>query len=366
MKTDSIVPHRRAVYWICQVCGWSLHFVISTIAAQSLTRITSRIVWFYLFLSLCGLLLTQGFRGVVRRRRWLDQSLRHLLPRVIFANLLMSCALVGLGFAYSACIGSPGLNVGLERSSAARLAAIVFFIFNDFTVFSLWSVIYFGVGYVERSQQLERDRYAARTAMAEAELRGLKHQLNPHFLFNALNSLRALIVEEPARAQSAVTQLAGILRYHLTSGERSLVRLEDELAAVRQYLALELMRFEDRLSIAAEVDERAHDCLLPPLALQTLVENAIKYGPSQNANVSRIALRVVLDDDRFVVVVGNTGTLHGNSGQDSTGLGLINLRTRLGLLFGEKASLELAQISAGWVEARLSLPATQQLTQTAR
>lgn len=362
VHTDSIVPHRRAVYWACQMSGWGAHFVISTIAAQSFARITPRIVWFYLFLSVCGLLLTHGLRALVRGQRWIDLPIRRLLPRVISANLLMAFAMVGLGFAYSALIAPLRLSAGVEQSNTARAAAIVFFIFNDFTVFTLWTVIYFGVGYVERAQQAERERYAARTAIAEAELRGLKRQLNPHFLFNALNSLRALIVEDPSRSQSAVTQLAGILRYHLTSGERSLVRLEEELATVQQYLALELMRFEDRLSVTTETDERAKDCLLPPLALQTLVENAIKYGPSQSASAGRIALRVTMNSGRLVVVVGNTGTLNGNGAQTSTGLGLANLRTRLALLFGDEASLELAQSSVSWVEARLTLPATQQLT----
>jgi two-component system LytT family sensor kinase len=362
VNKDSIVPHRRVVYWACQICGWAVHCIISIIASQSFARITYRIVWFYFFLSVSGIILTHGFRALARNRRWIDLPLGRLLLRVTSANLLMSFALVALGFAYSALIAPPGLGAGMEHSPTARVAAIVFFIFNDFTIFSLWSVIYFGVAYVERAQQVERDRYTARTAMAEAELRGLKRQLNPHFLFNALNSLRALIVEEPSRAQSAVTQLAGILRYHLTSGERSLVRLEEELATVHQYLALELMRFEDRLSVTTETDERAQDCLLPPLALQTLVENAIKYGLSQSATAGRITLQAMLEIDRLVVVVGNTGMLHGNNAQASTGLGLANLRTRLKLLFGEEASLELAETSANWVEARLTLPATRQLT----
>jgi LytS/YehU family sensor histidine kinase len=118
------------------------------------------------------------------------------------------------------------------------------------------------------------------------------------------------------------------------------------------------MRFEDRLSVTTKTDECAKDCLLPPLALQTLVENAIKYGPLQNASAGRIALEATLHADHLVLVVGNTGTLHGNGAQNSIGLGLANLRTRLALLFGERASLELAQTSPSWVEARLILPVT--------
>ena len=210
---------------------------------------------------------------------------------------------------------------------------------------------------------MEIERYQAQTALAEAELRGLRSQLNPHFLFNSLNSLRALVVEDPPRAQEAITQMATILRYHLQSGERSLVPLAEEIGTVELYLALELIRFEDRLTVEREIDPDALVFFVPPLALQTLVENAVKYGVSHDEGAGVIRISAKLNAGRLVVSVRNTGALRGAVSTDSTGLGLSNLRTRLRLIFAANASLELREPERGWVEASLFLPATQTLEQ---
>jgi hypothetical protein len=362
MKAELTSRNRFRIYWLCQALGWGAYFVVCIIASQSYAPITWRTVEFYLCLSCAGLLLTHGFRSFVRQRGWTKLPLGGLLVRIVPANLLMALVLVAVGFA----IGSVLKPLRMHRPTTASVfAGATFFVVNDFMVLAFWSVAYFGFGWFEREQRAEVERYQSQTALAEAELRGLKRQLNPHFLFNALNSLRALITEDPARARAAVTQLAGILRYHLTSGERSFVRLEEEVATVGHYLALELIRFDDRLSVTTKMDERSKECLLPTLSIQTLVENAIKYGPTQSASMVHIALSAAVNEQRLVVVVGNTGTLDREGVAVSTGLGLANLRTRLALLFGEEASLELAQIAEGWVEARLTLPVRQDMADRA-
>lgn len=358
MNPHSMWRRRLVVYWCCQAAGWGGYFVVSIVASQSFTKLSFRIVVFYLFLGIGGILLTHGFRAYLRWNGWIELPLQRLLPRVLAANLLMSLILVGAGFLYSRFLPLK-LNMGPHRDPISLLATVFLFVFNDFIILTIWAGIYFGVAYFERQQRAKMERYQSRTALVEAELKGLRSQLNPHFLFNALNSLRGLVVEDPSRSQSAITQLAGILRYHLTSGERSLVPLGEELATVEQYLSLELVRFEDRLSIVTEAETRAKSCLVPPLAVQTLVENAIKYGVSHDAAPGRIAVSAGINADRLVIVVGNTGTLRLDAAQDSTGLGLTNLRTRLRLLFAEQASLELHEPSPGWVEARLVLPMMQ-------
>jgi LytS/YehU family sensor histidine kinase len=170
------------------------------------------------------------------------------------------------------------------------------------------------------------------------------------------------VVEDPARAQEAITQLADILRYHLESGERSLVPLADEITTAEQYLALELIRFEDRLTVERAFDPGTLSFLVPPLALQTLVENAVKYGVSRDRGAAVIQLGAAVIEQRLEVSVRNTGSLQSGAASHSTGMGLNNLRTRLRLLFGDRASFSLHQPEPGWVEARLSLPATQSLS----
>ncbi len=359
MKTQPS-PRPRPAYWWCQAGGWGAFFLVNTFTSQGFLTLSWRLVSGYAFLSVCGILLTHGFRSFLWRRGWIELPIRRLVPRVIAANLILALALVALVFAYFTVVPPEG-HLYTAHGFTAFFATLVIFVFNDFIILTLWSGIYFGFAYFERQRRLEIERYQAQTALAEAELRGLRSQLNPHFFFNSLNSLRALVVEDPARAQEAITQMAAILRYHLQSSEHSLVPLAKEIATVELYLALELIRFEDRLTVEREIDPDASSLLVPPLALQTLVENAVKYGVSRDEGAGVIRISSKVSNNQLVLAVRNTGGLRGASPTHSTGLGLTNLRTRLRLLFAGRASFELHEPERGWVEARMVLPATQTL-----
>jgi two-component sensor histidine kinase len=360
MKARSTLPHPPIAYWSCQLSGWSALFLINTLTTQGFTTVTWRVVGSFIWLSALGLLVTHGLRALILRRGWIDLPVARLLPRIVSANLALALLLVGGVWLYFLLLPQPG-PASWMKGGRAMAAANFLFVFNDFIILTLWSGIYFGVAFFKRQRRMEIERYQAQTALAEAELRGLKSQLNPHFFFNSLNSLRALVVEDPARAQEAITQMAAILRYHLQSGERSLVPLSDEIETVEQYLALELIRFEDRLTVTRGIQQSALVCLVPPLALQALVENAIKYGISRHTGAGQIELDVRTRGGQLEISVRNTGELRSASAQESTGVGLTNLRTRLRLLFAEEASIDLKQTGPGWVEARIVLPATHSL-----
>ncbi len=350
-------PRPPATYWCCQLAGWGGYFLINVFTSQGFVSLSWRLASGYVVLSLLGILFTHWFRGFLLRRGWVELPISALIPRVVVVNSLLALLLVGLVTAYFLALPLSGYSYG-AHGRTALIATWVVFVFNDFIILTFWSGIYFGHAYVQRQRRMEIERYQAQAALAEAELRGLKSQLNPHFLFNSLNSLRALVVEDPARAQEAITQLAGILRYHLQSGERALVPLREEIETVDRYLALELIRFEDRLTVERAIDEGTLACLVPPLALQTLVENAVKYGVSRETSRALIRLAASLQADRLVISVKNTGTLRRDSPNESTSLGLANLRTRLRLLFAERATFTLHETEPDWVEARLELPVT--------
>ena len=355
---------RRRAYWACQLVGWGLFCLLNVVVSPGYVALTWSTVGGYVTLSATGVLLTHGYRAFIRSRGWSALPIPQLMPRVLGANLFLAILLVVIVSAYFAAV--PGTSFTLSpRGGVGTAAMLLLFVFNDFIILTVWSGIYFGVAYFRRERRAEIERYEAQTALAEAELRGLKSQLNPHFFFNSLNSLRALVIEDPARAQEAITQLAEILRYHLQSGDHSLVPLAEELATAEQYLALELIRFEDRLTVERFFDHRASGFLVPPLAVQTLVENAVKYGVSRDDGAGMIKLATSLEDDRLVISVRNTGRLADVASGHSTGLGLANLRTRLRLLFDDKASVDLREPDAGWVEARISLPASRNLERSA-
>jgi LytS/YehU family sensor histidine kinase len=189
-----------------------------------------------------------------------------------------------------------------------------------------------------------------------AELRLLKSQLNPHFLFNALNGVRALIADEPAKAQDAVTQLARTLRYTLAAGDSELVTVAREMEMVNDYLALESLRLAERLQIVREIEPAAADARIPVMLLQTLVENAIKHGiaPLRQGGTLRIAARAVANE--LIIRVENPRPADHASPPYHEGVGLKNASERLRLLFGKSASLELDLSRPNRATATVRLP----------
>jgi two-component system, LytTR family, sensor kinase len=192
----------------------------------------------------------------------------------------------------------------------------------------------------------------------QLELNTIKAHINPHFIFNALNGIRALIDENPVRARKAITELSNILRSSLSAEKAETVPLEQELRIVKDYLALESMRFEDRLTIAFDIDERTLNNPIPPMMLQTLVENAIKHGISKQMKGGVIKISSTIKDNQHQLLVQNTGHLNGYA-KHGGGFGISSTKDRLNLLYGEKASFEISQVDATLVEAKVQMPMTE-------
>jgi len=230
------------------------------------------------------------------------------------------------------------------------------FLYNLF-VFGLWISFYLTAHFVRERRRAEIDALQLAAALSESRLHALQAQINPHFLFNSLNSLRALIDDSPDRARDAVTRLASMLRYSLSVDNRKTVPLKMELEAANDYLELEQIRFEDRLTVRKNIDPNTLNCAIPPMLVQTLFENAIKHGVSKNEGSSVLSIDVTAapDSKRVRIVVQNQGDLH-NGSSNSTCVGLRNACERLERLFGQDASLDVFQERPGWVKAVLELP----------
>ncbi len=187
------------------------------------------------------------------------------------------------------------------------LSGAFYFFVNIF----IWNLIYFIYHYVTKSRKQQLDTLQLEALVKELELKTIKAHINPHFIFNSLNSIRALVDENPERAREAITELSNILRSSMQADKSETVTLEKELNIVKDYLALENMRFEDRLKIEYEIDEDTLDQPVPPMMLQTLVENAIKHGISKQINGG--VVRVISDfkDNYHELAVQNTGQLNG-------------------------------------------------------
>jgi LytS/YehU family sensor histidine kinase len=227
-------------------------------------------------------------------------------------------------------------------------------IFTSFIYIFIWNCIYFIYHYVEQSRKNQLDNLKLEAMVKSLELKTIKANINPHFIFNALNSIRALIDEDPSRARVSVTSLGNILRSSMLSDQLETITLEKELDIVADYLALELIRFEDRLQVVYEIEEDALDNPVPPMMLQTLVENAIKHGIGKSVNPGTIKIIAKEMDNLFYLQVVNTGKLDMTKGHE--GFGLQSTSTRLDLIFAGKGSFSLAQANDHEVQAEVIIP----------
>jgi len=317
---------RLRVYLVCQALGWYAHAAANIIFTAVEEPITWKQIAIYCWGALAGILTTHGLRAYIRRHGWLRLSPLRALPRVAAASLV----------------------------SGGAITALVSLVFIwSITVF-LWEVIYFGVHYFERLQRSEIEKLRLEVAAKDAELRVLLSQVNPHFIFNCLNSLRALITEDPARAQGMVTELSNILRYTLQSGRTDTVPLASELEAVSAYLKLEGIRLEERLQVSLEADPQTLETRIPPMLLQTLVENGIKHGVARLPRGGEIQVAARVESEAVKIRVRNSGQLV--EGGNSTHVGLNNARERLRLLYGNAASLVLRNAGSDAVVAEISIP----------
>jgi hypothetical protein len=308
---------------------------------------------FSVMVAASGLLLTHGLRAWMRRFGWKRLGWRRLVPRGLLAAVVLGAIWAGFMEGYfHGLVGEPWHS----KHSVALLFALS--TMNGMFLFSAWFCLYCFYHVFDRLNRSEIERFQLMSSVKEAELRALKSQVNPHFIFNALNSLRALIGEDPARARQAVTQLANLLRYSLQSGQLETVPFEDELRIVNDYLALEQIRLEERLRLRLEVAPDTLRLPVPPLLLQTLVENAVKYGISPRPEGGEITISVRRDGARLRVAVSNPGEIGLSAGpaSGSTGLGLRNAEERLRLIFGANATLRLLRDLPSRVVAEAIIP----------
>jgi LytS/YehU family sensor histidine kinase len=178
--------------------------------------------------------------------------------------------------------------------------------------------------------------------------------MNPHFIFNALNSIRALVDEDPQRARQAITELSNILRSSIQADQSEFTSLEKELNIVKDYLALEYIRFADRLVVEYAIDDNTLSNQMPPMMLQTLVENAIKHGLGKQPGNCLIKIISTIADNKHLLMVQNTGVLDQEVGRD--GFGLQSTKNRLNILYRGNAAFEIYQSQPSQVTAKLIIP----------
>jgi len=340
--------NKTRLYWSLQIGGWTM-YVIAQIVLSILLSINQTIslqrVLFFVYEGFLCLLLSHGFRYFIMKWKWMGLDLPRLIPYVLISVFLLAVILYFIRIPISISLNLFNPKVAL-RTETILSGIITYAIF-----FFLWSSLYFIYNYFEsynKSLKLE-------ASIKEIELSNLKSQLNPHFIFNALNSIRALVDENPQRARTAITELSNILRSSMQVEKAETVNLENELNIVKDYLALETIRFEERLKVRYEIDPETLELPIPPMMLQTLVENAIKHGISRMVSGGTVVIGSHVKNMHHEITIENTGQI---GGQETTGhgFGLQSTRQRLSLLYGNKASFDIYNKNGETVEAKVLMP----------
>ncbi len=317
---------KSRAFWMLQAAGWSGYLLLRTVSSVSNTFSVEGIIRAIIeaIVGYCLTLLLSSLYGYYRR-----------LPRIpsviLTLGTLVGAALIYAvleAFTFSFTAAEPGIT----------LARVLGYTFLTFTVLAGWSALYFGINFyliveaqIDQMQILENQASSAQLAM-------LRYQLNPHFLFNTLNSISTLVLlKQTERANIMLSRLSSFLRYTLANEPTAHVTLAQEVETLKLYLDIEKMRFDERLRTHFDVDPRCAKARLPSLLLQPLVENAIKYAVTPQEEGADITVSARLAGERVQIAVSDTGPGLIESKPRptlSTGVGLANIRERLAQAFG--------------------------------
>lgn len=338
---------RLSGYMKAQVAGWVAAAILCLFAVRTYEALDWVIVLLNSIGALLALALTHLMHLWMRKNDWLSMPPRRLVPRLAFACALVATLLLALS-------GVLGVLILRQVPWDEFARALPFTISQTLLVVMLWTGVYVSVQYLGRFRAAEIAGLKREVLEQNVQLRALRAQVNPHFLFNALNSVRALVVEDPRLAQDAVTKLSELLRYTLQSNKADLVELRAEIEMVRDYLAIEEIRFEERLRVSFDIEPAALSSEIPAMLLQVLVENAVKHGIAKlpRGGIVAVSARITVGMLRLEVI--NSGRLH-IAGKTS-GIGLVNTRERLRLLYGDRAWLTLNNCGDDLVAATVLIP----------
>ncbi len=331
-------------FWACQLSGWAGYSLATFL---SITVVDGNVSWDHVghisLSAVLGVLCSWPLRPLYRASFALS-----LTSRVVISVL----ALVAISAVWTV------LRVVIYAwmiGESAIWAEVNYWFFGSLFVFLSWTALYYGIKYYEllteehqklvhESAQKELEhfrRMRAESTARQAQLQMLRYQLNPHFLFNTMNAINALVeLGENNKAQQMIQLLSSFLRHSLEQESLEHISLEEELESLMLYLEIEKARFEDRLTLEFDIAEEARTAKVPPLLLQPLIENSMKYAIALNEDGGKVSLGAEVRDGYLYLELADTGPgPQGAIGDGGTGVGLANTRDRLSALYGDRGSL---------------------------
>lgn len=347
IKTNSL--SKSKIYWLLQIIGWSSIIFIETINYTFF--ILGEFKWEYFqqffIYSFVGLLASHFYKTLFIKVGVFERSLSKIWVRAFLDVMLITLIMVILLYL-------PYLLADFDNIKKSEFW-IGFFgqIMNLGRYVIVWIIIYYLYHILKKNSEITEQKLLIENVAKSAELELLKNQLNPHFLFNALNSIKALVLIDQEKARDAIIKLSELLRFTLNYEKAPLIALNEEINEVVKYLELEQIRFGKRLDVHILLQEETLDVKVPPAMVLTLAENAIKHGITQLPEGGGIWIESKLRGNTLTIEIINSGQLKDTF---DLGIGLKNLQMRLQSLFTDKASFFLDSASESKVVARITYP----------
>jgi sensor histidine kinase YesM len=340
---------KAAAFWKLQAAGWTGYMLLRSVSSLSVSFTLKSIVPVIIesIVGYCITLLLSTLYGFYRR-----------LPRV--TGIMLSIFTLSAATFLYATLDAFSFSLIKLAAPGIDLSVLLATLFLNFTVLAGWSALYFGINFylivedqIDQMEHLENQASSAQLAM-------LRYQLNPHFLFNTLNSISTLVLlKQTERANAMLSRLASFLRYTLANEPTAHVTVAQEVETLKLYLEIEKMRFEERLRPKFDVDPAVEKARLPSLLLQPLVENAIKYAVTPQEDGAEICVTARLVGDRVLLGVSDTGPgLMPTKSRPSlsTGVGIANIRERLAQAYGPDHRFDVRAMPTGGFGVEIEIP----------
>jgi two-component system, LytTR family, sensor kinase len=348
MPTLDLRTNRSVLFWSLHAAGWAAYGITQYFGALLYEKPTS---WAHAIAvsAIAGFVLSTPMRYIYRH-------LWNRPPRTMILGVLITCYVTALGLRY---VINLSYKVFVDPEWQARTLFELFGGATSTTYLLLcWSVLYFGIKFYESQRKQEEAMLKAVALAQEAQLKMLRYQLNPHFLFNTLNAISTLILDNQNRkANHAVTRLSEFLRYTLDQDPMKKVTLRQELEALDLYLGTERLRFAERLRLEYAIEDSALDALVPSLLLQPLLENSLKYAVSarEQGGLVRIEGRTREGWLELSVIDDGPGLREGTPVSERRGVGLRNTSERLAVLYGNNTHFAVSNSNPG-LRVDMTLP----------
>jgi signal transduction histidine kinase len=351
----TITNNREILFWTLQIGGWLGYALLNYLIGTEVNEQPGEYFILSIAYAVGGVVITYGLRWWYRSA-WEFRPLNILLTAGLGA---LAASALFTGYRSWAHVEFYGIY------SWSELSLVDYFNLWDMSfslyVIGTWSGLYFGIRYY-RTVQDQRERLLRATNMAhEAQLKMLRYQLNPHFLFNTLNAISTLVlVKDHETANEMLKRLSAFLRHSLHSDPMKKVTLAKEIEAAQMYLGIEQVRFEERLNIELNITPQASTALVPGLLLQPLIENAVKHAIAVNEEGGTIRIAATVQDGKLCLEVSDTGP--GSSGpkppapSGPSGVGLENTRNRLSVLYGTRYELGMKELRPGGLAVTIGIP----------